>query len=155
MLLTAPHFGIGENEMRLRAGGLRAVVLRAAESQPETDTLSELAALQGTRKAWKMSNDSRADYGTDRLPGQRFPLPSERDCYDCANRCLDMWNDSVDHAARSQLLRMADAWLQLASESDNHRRTEQPHGRDIDRQPVVATDRHPDWGCAGLPVQDQ
>jgi hypothetical protein len=121
MLLTAPHFGIGENEMRLRAGGLRAVVLRAAESQPETDTLSELAALQGTRKAWKMSNDSRADYGTDRLPGQRFPLPSERDCYDCANRCLDMWNDSVDHAARSQLLRMADAWLQLASESDNHR----------------------------------
>jgi hypothetical protein len=47
MLLTAPHFGIGENEMRLRAGGLRAVVLRAAESQPETDTLSELAALQG------------------------------------------------------------------------------------------------------------
>ena len=103
----------------------------------------------------EMSHNSRADYGTDRLPGQRFPLPSEQDCYDCANRCLDMWNDSVDHAARSQLLRMADAWLQLASESDNHRRTEQPHGRDIDRQPVVATDRHPDWGCAGLPVQDQ
>jgi hypothetical protein len=42
-LLTAPHFGIGENEMRLRAAGLRAV-LWAAESQPETGTLSELAA---------------------------------------------------------------------------------------------------------------
>jgi hypothetical protein len=101
-----------------------------------------------------MSNDSRADYGTDRLPGQRFPLPSERDCFDCANRCLDMWNDSVDHAARSQLLRMADAWLQLASETDNHSRTEQPHGRDADRRPLVATDRHPSRDCPGTPVQD-
>jgi hypothetical protein len=49
---------------------------------------------------------------------------SVSDCYYCANRCLDMWNDSVDHAARSELLRMAHMWLQLASESDNHRRAE-------------------------------
>ena len=27
-----------------------------------------------------------------------------------------MWNDSVDHAAQLSLLRMADAWLQLAFE---------------------------------------
>ncbi len=60
-----------------------------------------------------MSRRARADYGTERLRGQ-----SVQDCYLCANRCLDMWNDSVDHAARSWLLRMADAWLQLASESD-------------------------------------
>jgi hypothetical protein len=45
-------------------------------------------------------------------------LPSVQDCFDRANRCLDMWNDSVDHAARSGLLRMADTWLQLASEPD-------------------------------------
>jgi hypothetical protein len=32
-----------------------------------------------------------------------------------------MWNDSVDHAAQSSLLRMADAWLQLAFESDNNK----------------------------------
>jgi hypothetical protein len=42
-----------------------------------------------------------------------------RDCYHCANRCLDMWNDCVDHAARSELLRMADAWLQLALKLDD------------------------------------
>lgn len=42
--------------------------------------------------------------------------PSVQDCYDCANRGLDMWNDLVDHAARSGLLQMADAWLRLASE---------------------------------------
>jgi hypothetical protein len=57
--------------------------------------------------------------GTERL---REPLPSVRelpsvqDCHHCANRCLEMWNDSVDHAARSSLLRMADAWLALAAE---------------------------------------
>jgi hypothetical protein len=51
--------------------------------------------------------------GTERL---REALPSVQDCNYCANRCLDMWNDSVDHAARSSLLRMADAWLQLAGE---------------------------------------
>jgi hypothetical protein len=43
-------------------------------------------------------------------------LPSVQDCNHCANRCLEMWNESVDHAARSSLLRMADAWLQLAAE---------------------------------------
>jgi hypothetical protein len=112
--------------------------------------VEQLAAPSRDPENLKMSNDSRADYGTDRLPGQRFPLPSERDCYDCANRCLDMWNDSVDHAAQSSLLRMADAWLQLASESNNSRRTEQPRGCDADRQPVVATDHHASWGCAGL-----
>jgi hypothetical protein len=89
----------------------------------------------------EMSHNSRADYGTERLPGQRFSLPSVQDCYDCANRCLNMWNDSVDHAARSSLLRMADAWLQLACESNNIHRTERPHGRDANRQPVVTADR--------------
>jgi hypothetical protein len=49
------------------------------------------------------------------LPGAQ-DLPSRQDCYHCANRCLEMWNESVDHAARSSLLRMADAWLQLAAE---------------------------------------
>jgi hypothetical protein len=29
---------------------------------------------------------------------------------------MDMWNGSDDHAAESGLLRMADAWLQLAFE---------------------------------------
>jgi hypothetical protein len=61
---------------------------------------------------------ARADRGTEQLRLQRFPLPSVQDCYHCANRCLEMWNDSADHAARSRLLRMADAWLRLASESD-------------------------------------
>jgi hypothetical protein len=92
-------------------------------------------------------SDLRADFRTHRLSGQRFHLPSGRDCYDCANLCLDIWNDSVDHAAQSQLLRMADAWLQLASESDNYRRTEQPRG--CDGEPVVAKNRHPSWGCPG------
>jgi hypothetical protein len=54
------------------------------------------------------------------MPGERFPLPRVQDCYDCANHCLDMWNDSVDHAAQSSLLRMAEAWLQLAFESHNN-----------------------------------
>jgi hypothetical protein len=63
--------------------------------------------------------------GTERLreplpSAQDFPsvqdLRSVHDCHHCANRCLEMWNDSVDHAARSSLLRMADAWLQLAAE---------------------------------------
>jgi hypothetical protein len=76
-LWAAPHFGLGEDEVRHKA---------------------------------------RADHGTLQLRGQPFSLPSDQDCYYCANRCLDMWNDSVDHAARSWLLRMADAWLQLASE---------------------------------------
>jgi hypothetical protein len=64
----------------------------------------------------EVSHKALADYGTEPLRGQRFSLPSAQDCYHCANRCLDMWNDSVDHATRSWLLRMADAWLQLASE---------------------------------------
>ena len=66
----------------------------------------------------------RFDNGTEQLDGQRLSLPSEHDCYDHANRCLDMWNDSVDHVARLWLLRMADAWLQMASESDKQLRTE-------------------------------
>jgi hypothetical protein len=69
------------------------------------------------------------------MPGERFPLPRVQDCYDCANLCLDMWNDSVDHAAQSSLLRMADAWLQLAFESDNHQRAEQSRNHDADRHP--------------------
>jgi hypothetical protein len=65
-----------------------------------------------------VSHNARADRGTELLCGQRFSLPSVQDCYHCANRCLDMWNDSVDHAAHSWLLRMADAWLRLASEQE-------------------------------------
>jgi hypothetical protein len=56
---------------------------------------------------------SHAELGTGRPCEQ---LPSAQDCYHCANLCLDMWNDSVDHAARSWLLQMADAWLHLTSE---------------------------------------
>jgi hypothetical protein len=52
------------------------------------------------------------------LAAPHLPLPSMQDCHDCANHCLDMWNNSVDHAERSCLLRLADAWLQLASELD-------------------------------------
>jgi hypothetical protein len=63
-----------------------------------------------------VSHKARADHGTEPSCGQRFSLPSVQDCYHCANRCLDMWNDSVDHAGQSWLLRMADAWLQLAFE---------------------------------------
>jgi hypothetical protein len=68
----------------------------------------------------------RADHRTEAVRGL-FSLPSPQDCYDHANSCLDMWNDSVDHIAQSWLLRMADAWMRLAAESDNHRRV-----RDID-----------------------
>jgi hypothetical protein len=60
----------------------------------------------------------RPDHGTERLRGQRFSLPSAQDCYDHANLCMHMWNRSDDHATGSWLLRMADAWLQLASELD-------------------------------------
>jgi hypothetical protein len=62
------------------------------------------------------AHQTRADF--QRLGGQRFSLPSMPDCYDYANHCLDMWNNAVDHVARSEFLRMADAWLQLASELD-------------------------------------
>jgi hypothetical protein len=66
-----------------------------------------------------VSHNALADYGTEQLYGQRFSLPSVHDCHYWANRCLDLWNDNdSDHAARSWLLRVADAWLQLASESD-------------------------------------
>jgi hypothetical protein len=83
-----------------------------AENESEPATLSELAVPD------KVSHNVRADYRTEQLRGQRFPLPSVQDCYHCANRCLDMWKDSAEHTAQSSLLRMADAWLQLASESD-------------------------------------
>jgi hypothetical protein len=66
------------------------------------------------------------------MPGERLPMPRVQECYDCANHCLDMWNDSVDHATQSSLLRMADAWLQLTFESDNNelnsRKTTTPTG---------------------------
>jgi hypothetical protein len=138
------------------AGRAGSVLRSYGWRKPTRDgRLSELTARSRDPESLEMNTDSRADYGTDGLPGQRFPFPTAQDGYDCANRCLDMWNDSVDHAARSQLLRMADAWLQLASESDNHRRTEQPHGGDAGQQAVVAADRHPGWSCAGLPVLDQ
>ena len=64
----------------------------------------------------EVSHEARANHGTELLCGQPFSLPSVEDCYHWANRCLDMWNDSVDHAAQLSLLRMADAWLQLAFE---------------------------------------
>jgi hypothetical protein len=69
-----------------------------------------------------VSQKPRADSGTERLDGQRFPLPRVQDCYDRANLCLVMWNGSADHAARSSLLRMADAWMKLAFELDNRTR---------------------------------
>jgi hypothetical protein len=87
-LRAAPHFGVGEDDRRL-------------SRVPEWPESIEV------------SHKARADRGSKRL---REPLPNVQDCYHCANRCLGMWNDSVDHATRSWLLRMADAWLQLASE---------------------------------------
>ena len=71
-----------------------------------------------TPESLEVSHKARVDYGTEPLRGQRFSLPSVQDCYHCANRCLDMWNNFADHVARSWLLQMADAWLQLASNSD-------------------------------------
>src|ERR1700722_9069943 len=97
-----------------------------------------------------MSNDSRADYGTDRLPGQRFPLPSERDCYDCANRCLDMWNDSVDQAHGPSCCewRMRGCnWLLNQTELNSHT-VAMPTGRPWSPR----TD--PSRGCPGTLVQD-
>jgi hypothetical protein len=82
-----------------------------ARNEPEPGMLSELESLE-------VSHEARADCGTGRPRGQRFSLPSAQDRYHCANRCLEIWNDSDDYAARAWLLRMADAWLQLASESD-------------------------------------
>jgi hypothetical protein len=82
-----------------------------ARNEPEPGMLSEPESLE-------VSQEARADYGTERPRGQRFSLPSVQDCYYCANRCLEIWNDSDDHTARSWLLRMAHAWLQSASESD-------------------------------------
>jgi hypothetical protein len=52
----------------------------------------------------------------ERSRRQQSSLPGVQHCYDCANRCLDLWNDSVDHTIRSELLRMACAWLNLAFE---------------------------------------
>jgi hypothetical protein len=57
-----------------------------------------------------------ANHGSEGLRSERSSLPSVQDRYHCANRCLDMWNNSVDHAAGSWLLQMADAWLHLPSE---------------------------------------
>jgi hypothetical protein len=64
----------------------------------------------------ELSRKPPVNHGSERLRSERSSSPNVRDCYHCANRCLDMWNDSVDHAARSWLLQMADAWLQLTSE---------------------------------------
>jgi hypothetical protein len=95
---------------------------------PELDPpeVGEWRAYMSPLGFWRVDRETseglaRADHGAERLRGQLFSLPSVQDCYHCANRCLDMWNDSVDHAARSRLLRMADAWLQSASESDKRR----------------------------------
>jgi hypothetical protein len=82
-----------------------------ARTEIEPGMLSELESLE-------VSHQARADCATGRPRGQRFSLPSAQDCYHCANRCLEIWNDSDDHAALSWLLRMADTWLRLASESD-------------------------------------
>jgi hypothetical protein len=64
----------------------------------------------------ELSRKPPANHGSERLRSERSSLPSMQDCYYCANRCLDMWNDSVDHAAQAWLLRLADAWLQLSLE---------------------------------------
>jgi hypothetical protein len=69
-----------------------------------------------TRQVFEVSCDLQANREAGRLRGQGSSLPSVENCYDCANCCLDMWNDSVDHTAWSSLLQMADAWLLLAFE---------------------------------------
>jgi hypothetical protein len=115
---------------RRRLSGVSRAVWRAGRSVPPSCWHGERT------RAWPESLEVRhkalADYGTERLRGPRFSLPSVRDCFDCANRCLDMWNDSVDHAARSELLQMADRWLQLASELDQQDR--QTNRTDVERR---------------------
>jgi hypothetical protein len=88
-----------------RTARCRAVVERPCGPLPDPESL-------------EVSHKARADHGTERLGGQRSSLPNVHDCYDQANLCLVMWNGSDDHAARSCLLRTADAWLQLAFELD-------------------------------------
>jgi hypothetical protein len=60
-------------------------------------------------------------------PGdQQSSLPKVQDCYVHANSCLDMWNNSGDHTARSWLLRMAGAWMRLAFELVSMAKAEHP-----------------------------
>jgi hypothetical protein len=63
----------------------------------------------------EVNHEPRANHGTDHWCGDRS-LPNVQDCYDRANLCMEMWNGSGGETALSGLLRMADAWLQLADE---------------------------------------
>jgi hypothetical protein len=90
------------------------------------------------RIASEVDRELQANHGTGRLSGHRFLLPNVEDCYLCANSCLDMWNESVDHAARSWLLQMAGAWMQLASQSDSHRRAERSQTHNVDPERLAA-----------------
>jgi hypothetical protein len=75
---------------------------------------SDFAVLVSLPENLEVGHKLLANHGAERLHSERPCLPSVQDCYHCANRCLDMWNHSVDHATGSWLLEMADAWLQLA-----------------------------------------
>lgn len=97
-----------------------------------------------------MSRDLQPIQGASRLSGHRFVLPNVEGCYHSANCCLDMWNDFVEHAAQSWLLRIADAWMQLALVSDNHRRTEQSQARNADSGRLAAAWRDRRNGRARL-----
>jgi hypothetical protein len=70
-------------------------------------------------ESMEVTREARADHEADHLCCDQRSWPNVQDCYRCANRCLDMWNGSGDPAALSDLLRMADAWLQLAAELAN------------------------------------
>jgi hypothetical protein len=80
----------------------------AAGNEPEPGTFERASGPLSDSESLKVSHTARADHGSERL---REPSPNVPDHSHCANRCLDMWNDSVDHATRSRLLRMGDAWL--------------------------------------------
>ena len=90
-----------------------------------------------------MSRKPSADHWSESPRGERSALPSVQHCYDHANSCLDMWNDFVDYTARSWLLRMADAWMQLASESDKQRRAAHTGEAEqqFQRKPITDSDR--------------
>jgi hypothetical protein len=118
MTAGASLFGISEDDRRLsrvpewpRRARRSARPSYGRGERTRAGHLSELP-VRSRPVSLKVSHNERADHLSDRL---REPSPDLQDCYHCANRFLDMWYDSVDHATRSWLLRMADAWLQLAS----------------------------------------
>jgi hypothetical protein len=132
----ALHFDIGGYDQGASPRDFRARCPGDAGNEPEPAGCGAF----GTKKAFEVSHKARADYGTERPRGKRVSSPSVQDCYHCVNRCLDMWNDSVDHTAGSSLLQMADTWMQLASESDDQPRAEQ-QGRDANPTRLAAAQR--------------